>query len=102
MIWFLVIVLALVLTMLWALLRSFDVLSEQRTFDILEIFWEEREVFAEYWQETLSTILVELPRWTLGIGVGVAFLFMGFWISTRHKRTIARRRIVELAKWKKK
>lgn len=99
---FLAIILVLGMGFLWAFLRSFVTLSEQQTFAVLELLWEDREIITEFWQETLSTVVIELPRWTLSIGVGVVFLFVSFWISTRHKRTITRRRIAELAKWKKK
>lgn len=98
---FLATVFVLIAVILWALLRSYTTLSQQRTFDVFEILWEDREVVAEFWQETLATVVTELPRWTLTIGVGFVVLFVGYLISTGRKRTIARRRMAELAKRKK-
>lgn len=100
-IWFLVTVSLLTAIIIWAFVRSYTMLSEQHTFDVLEILGEDGEVIAEFWQETLSTVVTELPRWTLTIGVGFVVLFVGYWISTGRKRTIARRRMAELAKRKK-
>lgn len=99
--WFLAIILVLVMGFLWAFLRSFVTLSEQHTFDVLELLWEDREIITEFWQDTLSTVVTELPQWTLTLGTGFVVLFTGFWMSTRRKRTIARRRMAELAKRKK-
>ncbi|HLD24983.1 MAG TPA: hypothetical protein VJB96_03650 [Patescibacteria group bacterium] len=99
--WFLAIILVLVMGFLWAFLRSFVTLSEQHTFDVLELLWEDREIITEFWQDTLSTVVTELPQWTLTLGTGFVVLFVGIWISTRRKRTIARRRMAELAKRKK-
>lgn len=91
----------LVAAIAWLFFLSIRTLSEQRTFDVFDILWEDREVLREFGQEVLTTFVIEFPKMTLNIGVTLVILFIGFWIVTRRKRIIVKRRVEELAKRKK-
>lgn len=79
-------------------IRAYSVVSERRTLDVLEIFREDREVVSEYWQDTISVALMELPIWTIVCGIGLSVLLGAVWVKTRRARQITRRRIAALAK----
>ena len=81
--------------------RSYTVVSERHTLDVLEIIYEDREIISEYWQDTLLVALTELPQKTLVLGSAAVLLLGATWIVTRHRRQIVRRRLAELAKRKK-
>ncbi len=83
------------------ILRTYDILSERHTLDLLEILYEDREIIAEFWQDTLLIAYQELPQQTVGIGLGLVAIFIAFWVMTRRRRAIMRRRLAELAKRKK-
>lgn len=84
-----------------AFIRTYSVVSERRTLDVLEIFREDREVISEYWQDTVLVALMELPMWTITSGIVLLVLLVGIWVKTRRARAVARRRLSELAKRKK-
>lgn len=83
------------------LFRTYAVLSEQHTLDVLEIIHEDKEIIFEFWQDTLSVMITELPQKTLLLGGGALLLLGITWIITRHHRRIVQRRLTELAKRKK-
>jgi len=83
-----------------SLLQAYIILSERRTWDLLEIFYQDREIITEFWQDTLLMFWAELPQNTLLWGSGFALFLVGYWIFTRHQRQIMKRRLAELAKRK--
>ena len=82
--------------------RAFAILSERQTWDVLEIFYQDREIISEFWQDTAAVAIAELPQKTLLLAVSALVLLAASWIITRHRRRIVKRRLAELAKWKKR
>lgn len=95
----LVVFLAVVAAVL--LLRTYAVISERHTLDVLEIFYEDREVISEFWQDTLAVAIEELPQKTIVLGSSALVLLGILWIVTKHRRQVVARRLQELAKRKK-
>ena len=82
--------------------RAYRILSERKTWDVLEIFYQDREIISEFWQDTMAIAFAELPQKTLLLGVSALVLLAVSWIITRHRRRIVTRRLAELAKRKKR
>lgn len=77
-------------------------IGERQTFDLLTLFQEDREIIAEFWQDTLLTFWEELPqRLLLMIGLAVGIIASLFWV-TRRKRRVIGRKLTELAKYQRK
>jgi hypothetical protein len=78
--------------------RVWNQLRESQTLDLLSLFWEDAEIIKEFWQDTVSVFLEELPTETIVMG-GVIFVGLIFYIWFTHKkRRIAKRRLAQLAK----
>ena len=84
------------------ILRTYDVLIQQHTLDILEIFYEDKEIIAEFWQDAVAVIFEELPQQTMIVGLLLCILLVTIWAITRRRRKIVQRRLSELAKRRKK
>ncbi len=81
--------------------RVYAIMAERQTWDVLEILYEDKEIISEFWQDTLSVALQEVPeRATLAVFV-LTCLLLGIWAVTRHRRRVVKRRLAELAKRKK-
>lgn len=81
--------------------RVYIILMERHTLELLEIFYQDREILAEFWQDTMFVLFAELPRQTMVLGLCLALLLVFVWIATRHRRRVTQRRLAELAKRKK-
>lgn len=99
---FRVIIVALLLLAVFILGRVWQQLQERGSLDLLSLFWEDAEIIREFWQDTLSIFLEEIPQETL---LGAVWILLGIvmfvWL-TRKRRKIIKRRLSELAKRKKK
>lgn len=53
-------------------------LAEQRTFDLLALFQEDKEIIKEFWRDVLGTFYVELPKipFTVFIVCSIVFLLL--------------------------
>ena len=85
-----------------AVLLTYDVLSKQHTLDLLEIFYEDKEIIAEFWRDAVAVIVEELPKQTIFMGLLLCVLLVTIWAITRRRRKIVQRRLSELAKRRKK
>ncbi|MEK7074047.1 MAG: hypothetical protein AAB960_01825 [Patescibacteria group bacterium] len=83
------------------LFYTYAVVSERHTLDVLAIFYEDREIISEFWQDTLSVAIEELPQKPLVLGSSALVLLTYTWIMTRRRRRIVARRMAQLAKRKK-
>lgn len=99
----------LLLVVVWILIsivlvgvRTYGILSERHTLDVLEILYQDREIIAEFWQDTLLVAWEEFPQQSMFIGVGLISILIGIWIVTKRRRKIMVRRIEELAKRQKR
>lgn len=77
-------------------------IMESGSLDLLEIFWEDAEIMREFWRENVSTFLAELPQGAVVFLALLVILSTGFVVLTRRKRELARRRLRELSKRKRK
>lgn len=76
------------------------VLAERQVFDLLTVFGEDWEIIAEFWQDTVVTIIDELPLIEVGIVIFVLLLISAIIISTRKKRRILSTKEKELIQYK--
>lgn len=83
------------------LVRTYFILAEQHTWDVLELFGQDREIIAEFWQDTLIIFWTEIPKVTLFFSIGLLLVLILVWIITRRQRQIVRRRLTEFAKRRK-
>ncbi len=52
-------------------------LMYRKAFDLLTLFFEDREIIAEYWQDTLSTFSYEMPmEYILYLGLCIVVIFV--------------------------
>lgn len=98
---FAVVVVSLTIVAAMLFIRTYTVISERHTLDVLEIFYEDREIISEFWQDTLAIAFEELPQKTIVLGGSILTLLGILWIVTRHRRQIVARRLQELAKRQK-
>ena len=77
---------------------SWKILGELHAWDLLEIFTQDWEIIAEFWQDTMSTFLQELPLETLMVALSVVLGIGIIFILTRRRRAIIRFKQDQLAK----
>lgn len=94
--WSVMIVLCSLLSLfLW---HAWIIINERGTLDMLALFSEDREIIAEFWQDTVSVMFEELPQKTLIVALIIIVILVGYWIITRRRRRVMKRRLAELAK----
>lgn len=81
--------------------RVYAIMAERQTWDVLEILYEDKEIISEFWQDTLSVALQEVPEQTAFAAFVLACILLGIWAVTKHRRRVIKRRLIELAKRKK-
>lgn len=77
-------------------------LLERHTLDVLEIVFQDREIIAEFWQDTLFVAWEEFPKVRLYMGLGLGAMLAVIWMVTKKRRKIVARRFGELEKKYKK
>ena len=80
---------------------TFKILSDQQTFDLLTVFSEDREIIAEFWQDTVMSMFQELPLPELAFGGIVLCTVFVIVAVTRRKRDIVSRKEKELKRYMK-
>ena len=55
------------------------------TWDVLTLFWEDREIVADYWRDALSTFWLEVPNAYIFILLGVLVISWIIYFRTREK-----------------
>lgn len=73
-----------------------------QTYELLLLFREDWEIIAEYWQDTVNVILVELPYTPLVVGVSLFILLCFFFWTTGGQRHRVAKRMKELELFRKK
>lgn len=79
---------------LWA---SIATLSDLQAWDLLSIFSQDREIIADFWQDTIMTFIEELPIETIGIAVIVLAGILFIVLATKRRRSIIRFKQAQLA-----
>jgi hypothetical protein len=74
-------------------------LMEKRTFDVFELFTEDREIIAEFWKEVLQTFWEELPQEMLLVIAVMLVVLVLIIIVTAQKRRIMRKKLHQLEKY---
>lgn len=62
------ILLLFIAVLIFLIYISVNIIQKQQTADLLAIFGEDREIIAEFWQDTVTTFWEELPLIWLGLG----------------------------------
>lgn len=71
------------------------------TWDVLTLFWEDREIIADFWVEALSTFWLEVPTYYLYILLAICIISWIVFYTTRERRTSFRQRREKLASYEK-
>ncbi len=71
------------------------------TWDVLTLFWEDREIVADYWRDALSTFWLEVPNAYIFILLGVLVISWIIYFRTREKRKMYSLRSQKLASYEK-
>jgi MFS-type transporter involved in bile tolerance (Atg22 family) len=74
-------------------------LLEKRAFDLFELFTQEREIIAEFWQEVLKTFWEELPQGMVFAILLIIIALVIFIFITRRKRKIIQKKLRQLEKY---
>lgn len=76
-------------------------LWEREAWEPLTLFWEDPEIVAEFWRDTLSVLWEETPQsWVYLVGAGIVLLVILI-IGTRRRRKVIRKRLQKLAQYNK-
>lgn len=82
----------------WFLWVAAAKITERRTLELLTLFTQDREVVAQFWQDTLMVIWEELPQKKL-ITAGIFFAgFIVFILLTKKRGMIVWKRISQIIK----
>jgi len=83
-------------------LIAFLEIRERKTLELLTLFNEDREIIAEFWQDTLQTFFDEMPLQELFLGVvfGVSIVILA--LILKIKLPVIRKKIHLLAKYQKR
>jgi hypothetical protein len=90
---------ALAILFVGVLVLVFRILAQQQTFDLLTVFSEDREIIAEFWQDTVMSLIEELPKTELALGGIVLCVVFAIILITRKKRSIVMRKEKEIQKY---
>ena len=71
------------------------------TWDVLTLFWEDREIVADYWRDALSTFWLEVPNEYILILFGVLVISWILYYRTRDRRKMYSLRSQKLASYEK-
>lgn len=71
------------------------------TWDVLTLFWEDREIIVDYWSEALSTFWLEVPTHYLYILFVISIVSWIMYYKTYERRKIFRQRREKLASYEK-
>ena len=71
------------------------------TWDVLTLFWEDREIVADYWRDALSTFWLEVPNAYIFILLGVLVISWILYYRTRDRRKMYSLRSQKLASYEK-
>ncbi|MBI2404802.1 hypothetical protein HYV22_01325 [Candidatus Gottesmanbacteria bacterium] len=95
---FVVIVFTLFFLAVLLLWIAFGQIMERQTLELLTLFKEDREIIAQFWQDTLMIFWEELPQRKLVISVGILAGIIIFSLLTRKQRMIVWKRIRQIAR----
>lgn len=71
------------------------------TWDVLTLFWEDREIVADYWRDALLTFWLEVPNEYILILFGLLVISWIIYYRTREKRKTYSLRSQKLASYEK-
>lgn len=71
------------------------------TWDVLTLFWEDREIVADYWRDVLSTFWLEVPNEYILILFGLLVISWIIYYRSRDRRKTYSLRSQKLASYEK-
>ena len=95
---FITILLLLTGVFLFAFSVTLRIFDERKIWDLLSLFSEEKEIIADFWQDTIAVVWEELPTEWLIVGFIALSSIILFIIVNRKKIYIIRKKILYLRK----
>lgn len=74
-------------------------IGERKTLDLVQIFGEDKEIVADYWQDGVRVFWEELPKADLAVGWGAVGIVVMAWLITAKKRKIVRQKLKQVIKY---
>lgn len=75
--------------------------SQNQTFELFTLFYEDWEIISEYWKDTLEIIWEEAPQDVIFIGLSALIVVIAVVILSRRKRKILSNVRGQVAKYRK-
>jgi hypothetical protein len=96
---FIAVLIVLVVLFVILTVRGYMLISERSGWDLLTLFYQDPEIVAAYWMDTLWIFWMELPQKTVGIGAIVLVTIILCVITTSRRRKILLRKLKQLDKY---
>jgi hypothetical protein len=80
-------------------IRGYMLISERSGWDLLTLFYQDPEIIAAYWKDTLWIFWMELPQKTVSISIAVLGMIVIFIAITTRRRKILRKKLKQLDKY---
>jgi len=74
---------------------------EQKTYELLSLFSEDREIIMEFWQDTIMNFIETLPHPEIELGIVCIILVLIVIISTHRTRKVIKTKEKELRTYKR-
>lgn len=97
--WFILAIFSLLGLASVILFVAFEMISDQGTLDLLQLFGEDKEVISEFWKDTLQTFWEELPKTNLVVGLLAVVTLVILIFALRKKIAIIIKKIKILVKY---
>jgi hypothetical protein len=75
-------------------------ISERQGWDLLTLFQQDPEIIAAYWRDTLWIFWEEAPQRIVFAVGAIVIIIIGVFILTRRRRTILRKKLHQLEKYR--
>lgn len=83
------------------LVITYSILKEQQTLDLLDLFFEDKEIIAQYLGDVLNIFYIEMPKeWVLILLISVLLLCVSLFIILK-KSSVIKNRLQTLRKEEK-
>lgn len=92
------VLLAILAVVMWIVARD---IVERQLLDLLSLFFEDQEIIADFWRDTLTVFWEELPQRWIVVGIVILGVLVCVWFVTRKKRQLIGKIQKELASYDK-
>ena len=99
---FMVILLVLVISVLLFMILFVKEMNYNKTFDLLSLFTEDKEIIDQFWQDTLSVFLMEIPQNYALLGLIGLISLIVLVIIGRKKLKLVKKKLGQVEKYLQK